>query len=140
MRACLQSMHHKLLAQLSGCSCLNTLSQARIGTPEKNACAQLPQQRSGCLCCISMLPGPGIKSSMHRAVWRDVSLLVQGSVQPQEAADVARQLHSMGCYEVSLGDTIGVGTPASVVAMLQVRPVAEAGQKLASCAYTQTCT
>ena len=47
----------------------------------------------------------------------------QGEVQPQEAADVARQLHSMGCYEVSLGDTIGVGTPASVTSMLQVQAV-----------------
>ena len=46
---------------------------------------------------------------------------MQGEVQPQEAADVARQLHSMGCYEVSLGDTIGVGTPASVTSMVQVK-------------------
>jgi hydroxymethylglutaryl-CoA lyase len=32
---------------------------------------------------------------------------------------VARTLHDMGCYEVSLGDTIGVGTPGKARAMLR---------------------
>src|SRR5690606_4445159 len=32
---------------------------------------------------------------------------------------VARALHAMGCYEVSLGDTIGVGTPGRARAMLR---------------------
>jgi len=32
---------------------------------------------------------------------------------------VAEKLIKMGCYEVSLGDTVGVGTPASVTKMLQ---------------------
>ena len=36
-----------------------------------------------------------------------------------EVVRVARALHSMGCYEVSLGDTIGVGTPAKARAMLK---------------------
>ncbi|HWU84328.1 MAG TPA: hydroxymethylglutaryl-CoA lyase [Rhodocyclaceae bacterium] len=43
----------------------------------------------------------------------------QGEVAPQAVADVAHALYAMGCYEVSLGDTIGVGTPASVLAMLE---------------------
>jgi hydroxymethylglutaryl-CoA lyase len=43
----------------------------------------------------------------------------EGDVDPQRVADVAGQLLSMGCYEVSLGDTIGVGTPVSVLRMLQ---------------------
>jgi hydroxymethylglutaryl-CoA lyase len=43
----------------------------------------------------------------------------QGAVSPKEVAAVARKLFQMGCYEVSLGDTIGVGTPASIRAMLQ---------------------
>jgi len=34
-----------------------------------------------------------------------------GEVQPKAVADVARVLWDLGCYEVSLGDTIGVGTP-----------------------------
>lgn len=45
---------------------------------------------------------------------------LQGEVKPAAAADVARRLHDMGCYEISMGDTIGVGTPASVAAMFKV--------------------
>jgi len=36
----------------------------------------------------------------------------EGEVRPQAVADVATQLRDMGCYEISLGDTIGTGTPA----------------------------
>src|SRR5690606_13305065 len=36
-----------------------------------------------------------------------------------EVVRVARELHAMGCYEISLGDTIGVGTPAKARAMLR---------------------
>jgi len=43
----------------------------------------------------------------------------EGEVAPQRAADVAGALYDMGCYEVSLGDTIGVGTPGKTRAMLQ---------------------
>jgi hydroxymethylglutaryl-CoA lyase len=34
-----------------------------------------------------------------------------GEVRPQAVVDVARMLWDLGCYEVSLGDTIGIGTP-----------------------------
>ena len=43
----------------------------------------------------------------------------QGAVAPQHVADIAHALYEMGCYEVSLGDTIGVGTPASILTMLE---------------------
>ena len=42
----------------------------------------------------------------------------EGAVDMETVADVARQLLAMGCYEVSLGDTIGVGTPASIEKLL----------------------
>jgi hydroxymethylglutaryl-CoA lyase len=43
----------------------------------------------------------------------------QGEVKPQLVAEVARALYDMGCYEVSLGDTIGVGTPGKTQAMIE---------------------
>ena len=43
----------------------------------------------------------------------------EGAVDPAKTAWVAKKLHDMGCYEVSLGDTIGAGTPASVQRMLE---------------------
>ena len=42
----------------------------------------------------------------------------EGRIAPGQVAAVAAQLHQMGCYEVSLGDTIGVGTPGSFRTML----------------------
>jgi len=42
-----------------------------------------------------------------------------GFIEPEKVAEVAEKLFNMGCYEISLGDTIGVGTPASVQKMLQ---------------------
>jgi len=40
-----------------------------------------------------------------------------GSIAPKNVADVAARLKELGCYEISLGDTIGVGTPASILRM-----------------------
>ena len=43
----------------------------------------------------------------------------EGDVAPQRVADVAAALYEMGCYEVSLGDTIGVGTPRKTGGMIE---------------------
>ncbi len=42
-----------------------------------------------------------------------------GAVKPQAVADVAKTLWDLGCYEVSLGDTIGVGTPGKARHLLR---------------------
>jgi hydroxymethylglutaryl-CoA lyase len=42
-----------------------------------------------------------------------------GEVKPQAVADVAKKLWELGCYEVSLGDTIGVGTPVKARQLLR---------------------
>ncbi|XP_021744552.1 hydroxymethylglutaryl-CoA lyase, mitochondrial-like [Chenopodium quinoa] len=44
---------------------------------------------------------------------------VEGAVSPSQVAYVAREVSNMGCYEISLGDTIGVGTPGTVIPMLE---------------------
>lgn len=41
-----------------------------------------------------------------------------GPIAPDAVADIARQLLDAGCYEISLGDTIGVGTPDTVARLL----------------------
>lgn len=43
----------------------------------------------------------------------------EGSIQPQQVLSVAKALHEFGCDEISLGDTIGVGTPNTVLALLK---------------------
>ena len=54
----------------------------------------------GCLSCVTDCP-------------------YDGAVDPASVVRVAKALTNMGCYEISLGDTIGTGTPQSVNEMLQ---------------------
>ncbi|MCP9481559.1 hydroxymethylglutaryl-CoA lyase [Shimia sp. CNT1-13L.2] len=42
-----------------------------------------------------------------------------GATPPEQVARVARMLADLGCYEISLGDTIGQGTPETIRAMLE---------------------
>ena len=42
----------------------------------------------------------------------------EGEIAPAQVAAVSAQLYEMGCYEISLGDTIGVGTPYATQVML----------------------
>ena len=55
----------------------------------------------------------------------------EGDIEPGKVAAVAKRLIDMGCYEVSLGDTVGVGTPASVAKMLTAVSAAVPIDKLA---------
>ncbi len=55
----------------------------------------------------------------------------EGAIEPQMVARVTAQLFSLGCREVSLGDTIGHGTPDSVAYMLQAVLDAAAPERLA---------
>jgi len=43
----------------------------------------------------------------------------EGAVKPQAVAAVAERLHAAGCYEISLGDTIGVGTPGKIRSLIE---------------------
>lgn len=43
----------------------------------------------------------------------------EGKTPPQQVAEIAKALIGMGCYQVSLGDTIGTGTPLRVATMLE---------------------
>ncbi|XP_021277740.1 hydroxymethylglutaryl-CoA lyase, mitochondrial isoform X2 [Herrania umbratica] len=54
---------------------------------------------------------------------------VEGAIPPSKVAYVAKELYNMGCFEISLADTIGVGTPGTVVPMLEaVTEVVPAGK------------
>ncbi len=64
-----------------------------------------------------------VASSLEIKVRGYVSCVVgcpyEGAIDPEKTAEVARTLFDMGCYEVSLGDTIGVGNPASISRMIE---------------------
>lgn len=54
-----------------------------------------------------------------------------GPTAPEKVAEVARLLRDLGCYEISLGDTIGQATPETITAMLQAVLAEVPAEKLA---------
>jgi hydroxymethylglutaryl-CoA lyase len=58
----------------------------------------------------------------------------EGQISPKKVAEVSAKLIEMGCYEVSLGDTIGIGSPGTVKRMLQeVKGVVPVSQLAVHC-------
>ena len=55
----------------------------------------------------------------------------EGAIRPEAVAQVAKELAALGCYEISLGDTIGVGTPVKAQAMLKAAAAEVPMDKLA---------
>lgn len=56
---------------------------------------------------------------------------VEGAISPSKVAYVAKELYDMGCFEISLGDTIGVATPGAIVPMLEAVMAVVPVEKLA---------
>ena len=54
-----------------------------------------------------------------------------GEIKPAKVAEVAGALYDMGCYEISLGDTIGAGTPRKTQSMIEACMKRVPAQKLA---------
>ena len=55
----------------------------------------------------------------------------EGAIAPEAVAKVAKALADMGCYEISLGDTIGTGTPLKAQAMIRAVAAVVPIEKLA---------
>jgi hydroxymethylglutaryl-CoA lyase len=55
----------------------------------------------------------------------------EGAIEPAAVAGVAKALFDMGCYEISLGDTIGTGTPLKAQAMIRAVAAVVPIEKLA---------
>ena len=61
----------------------------------------------------------GIGLDVARSFLKDGANVVLNGRDPEKLAAVAAELRAMGCYEISLGDTIGTGTPAKARAMVE---------------------
>jgi len=66
--------------------------------------------------------GPAVEAGMRvrgyvSTVW---GFPYEGDIDPKRALSIARRLIDMGCYQVSLGDTIGVGTPRQTQSIVQM--------------------
>ncbi|SOD96418.1 hydroxymethylglutaryl-CoA lyase [Caenispirillum bisanense] len=56
----------------------------------------------------------------------------EGEIAPAKVAEVAQKLLAMGCYEISLGDTVGTGTPVKAQAMIEAVAQVVPVEKLAA--------
>lgn len=74
----------------------------------------------------------------HECMWIDVTVRYvscvlgcpyAGYVEPDAVAFVAHTLKEMGCYEVSLGDTIGVGTPGAATSLSSLLALVAVGDR-----------
>lgn len=58
-----------------------------------------------------------LNATLTKMCYRYVSCVVgcpvEGAVPPSKVAHVVKELYDMGCFEISLGDTIGIGTPGN---------------------------
>jgi len=63
----------------------------------------------------------------------------EGDVDPQKVAQLAARLYRMGCYEIALGDSIGVGTPKSIKALIQACVEAGVPASVLTAHFHNTC-
>jgi hypothetical protein len=70
------------------------------------------------------------------SLWLCSGCPYEGDIAVERVIAVTRELLAMGCYQVSLGDTVGVGTPAKVDALL--RRMAEVELPLDRCVPSST--
>jgi hydroxymethylglutaryl-CoA lyase len=84
---------------------------------KKNINCSIAESMDRFLPVMAAARGAGVK--VRGYVSCVVACPYEGAVAPAKVAEVSERLIDIGCYEVSLGDTIGVGTPASVTRMLE---------------------
>lgn len=83
----------------------------------KNINASIAQSLERFLPVLEMALKSGIK--VRGYVSCALGCPYEGAVDPQVVAHLAKDLHDMGCYEISLGDTIGVGVPVGVNRLIE---------------------
>lgn len=63
----------------------------------------------------------------------------EGNVDPQKVAQLAARLYHMGCYEIALGDSIGVGTPRSIKTLVHACIEAGVPASILTAHFHNTC-
>jgi hydroxymethylglutaryl-CoA lyase len=104
------------LAQAAGARDIAVFAAASESFTRKNINATIDESlaRYAEVCAAALVSGMRVRGYVSTVI----GCPYEGDIAPMRVASVAKRLSDMGCYEVSLGDTIGVGTPARVHAML----------------------
>lgn len=114
----LKGLEHALAVKSSNLTEISVFTAASETFSKKNINMTVPES----LKCIEELVK---KAKEHNLAVRGyVSTVIgcpyEGKVDVLKVRDVCKELVRIGCYEISLGDTIGVGSPNSIKNMLQV--------------------
>lgn len=103
-------------ALASGCQEVAVFGAASESFSQKNINCSIRDSLERFRSVVETARGQGVR--VRGYVSCVVGCPYEGPIAPAKVAEVCLQLQEMGCQEISLGDTIGVGTPASVSAML----------------------
>lgn len=103
-------------AVAAGCRDVTVLSAASEAFCKANLNCSIEEslRRVGEIAAYALPQGVRLRAAVSTVV----DCPFTGAVAPGQVAAVVRQLHALGCRQISLGDTTGAGTPGSVAAML----------------------
>ncbi|WP_382327360.1 hydroxymethylglutaryl-CoA lyase [Hydrogenophaga sp. UC242_50] len=111
------NLHGLEAALASGCQEVAVFGAASESFSQKNINCSIRDSLERFRSVVETARGHGVR--VRGYVSCVVGCPYEGPIAPAKVAEVCLQLQEMGCQEISLGDTIGVGTPASVTAMLE---------------------
>jgi isopropylmalate/homocitrate/citramalate synthase len=104
-------------AQAANVTEIATFSAASETFSQKNTNCSIAESlaRAAPVCEAALAAGMRVRGYISCAL----GCPYEGDIDPAKVADLAGKLLALGCYEISLGDTIGVGTPSKASAMVQ---------------------
>jgi isopropylmalate/homocitrate/citramalate synthase len=104
-------------AQAAKVTEIATFSAASETFSQKNTNCSIAEslERAAPVCEAALAAGMRVRGYISCAL----GCPYEGDIDPAKVADLAGKLLALGCYEISLGDTIGVGTPLKASKMVQ---------------------
>jgi len=111
------NMHGYERARAAGAEEIAVFAAASEAFSQKNINASIAQSLDRFAPVLDAAKAEGVR--VRGYVSTVLGCPYQGEVALADVVRVARALYEMGCYEISLGDTVGVGTPHKARAMLR---------------------
>jgi len=105
-------------ARAVGCDAVAVFTAASEGFARANINTTIAQSLAGFRDMASRARAEGV--AMRGYISTVFACPYDGPTRPEQVVPIVEELLAMGCYEVSLGDTIGVGTPMHVQRLLDV--------------------
>ena len=105
------------------CEVRDQIQQASVDVESRGCLGRDCEEHEGCECQLHVAGGAEAAVKKGLRVRGYVSVVIacpySGRVDYKKVREVSKALVDMGCYEVSLGDTVGMGTPYEVAEMIE---------------------